>query len=248
MTGIEIPRDALLFYVDVDSLYTNIDNNSGIEAVKQAFLRNPVFDRPDVDILELLKISLEHNDFLFASNWYLQIFGTAMGKRFAPNYANLFMAEWEKQALTKFNKLPLIYLRYLDDIFGIWTHGDDEYRVFLDILNSHQNCVNLTSVTSKQSIDKSDFEEAVQILFHSLRQRNYTPRFLRHIKNTTLANIKNRNRKEQAAKCQVKRCQACTVFVDFTPNNNTKVTQRDKINNCGTSNVVHYNVFVLLIM
>jgi hypothetical protein len=79
-----------------------------------------------------------------------------MGKRFAPNYANLFMAEWEKQALRKCNKLPLIYLRYLDDIFGIWTHGDDEYRVFLDILNSHQNCVKLTSVTSKQSIDFLD--------------------------------------------------------------------------------------------
>ena len=79
-----------------------------------------------------------------------------MGKRFAPNYANLFMAEWEKQALRKCNKLPLIYLRYLDDIYGIWTHGDDEYRVFLDILNSHQNCIKLTSVTSKQSIDFLD--------------------------------------------------------------------------------------------
>ena len=87
--------------------------------------------------------------------------------------------------------------------------------------------------------NKSDFEEAIQILFHSLRQRNYTPRFLRHIKNTTLADIKNRSRKEQAAKYQVKRCQSCTVFVYFTPINNTKVTQRDKINNFGTSNVVY---------
>ena len=131
--------------MDVENLYTSIDNNSEIEAVKQAFLRNPDFDRPDVDILELLKISLEHNDFLFAYNWYLHIFGTAK-KRFVPNYANLFMAEWEKQALRKCNKLPMIYLRYLDDIFGILTHGDDEYRVFLDILNSHQNCVTLPSV------------------------------------------------------------------------------------------------------
>ena len=73
VTGIEIPKDALLFSMDEENLYTNIDNNSGIEAVKQAFLRNPDFDRPDVDILELLKISLEHNDFVFASNWYLQI-------------------------------------------------------------------------------------------------------------------------------------------------------------------------------
>ena len=87
--------------------------------------------------------------------------------------------------------------------------------------------------------NKSDFEEAIQILFHSLRQRNYTPRFLRHIKNTTLADIKNRSRKEQAAKYQVKRCQSCSEFVYFTPINNTKVTQRDKINNFGTSNVVY---------
>ena len=41
-------------------------------------------------------------------------------------------------------------------MFGIWTHGDDEYRVFFDILNSHQNYVKLTSVTSKQSIDFLD--------------------------------------------------------------------------------------------
>ena len=58
-----------------------------------------------------------------------------MGKRFAPNYANLFMAEWEKQALRKLMNI---------------------YRVFLDILNSHQNCIKLTSVTSKQSIDFVD--------------------------------------------------------------------------------------------
>ena len=154
--GIEIPRDALLFSMDVESFYTNIDNNSGIKAIKQTFLRKPDFDRPDVDILVLLKISLEHNDFLFDSNWNLQIFGIAMGKRFAPNYANLFMAEWGKQALRKCKILPLFYLRYLDDIFGIWTLGDDEYRVFLDTLNIHQNCVKLTSVTSKQSTDFLD--------------------------------------------------------------------------------------------
>ena len=109
-------------------------------------------------------------------------------------------------------------------------HPKHTFSVILksQLLRFHRICNN-----------ESDFEEAVQILFHNLRQRNYTPRFLRHVKNTTLADIKNRSRKEQSAKCQVKRCQACTVFVDFTPINNTKVTQRDKINNCGTSNVVY---------
>lgn len=61
------------------------------------------------------------NDFIFNEKFYLQIKGTAMGKRFAPAYANLYMANWEEEALTKCVHKPLCYLRYLDDIFGIWT-------------------------------------------------------------------------------------------------------------------------------
>ena len=74
--------------IDVDSLYTNIDNTNGLEAVKQIFNKNPDPNRPDKDILELLKINLENNDFEFNSQWYLQTWGASMGKKFAPNYAN----------------------------------------------------------------------------------------------------------------------------------------------------------------
>ena len=45
-------------------------------------------------------------DFIFDNEWYLQVGGTAMGKIFAPNYANIFMAQWEKKALEKCLKNP----------------------------------------------------------------------------------------------------------------------------------------------
>lgn len=48
-----------------------------------------------------MKINLRHNDFEFNGQFFLQIKGTAMGKRFAPAYANIFLAEWETQALNK---------------------------------------------------------------------------------------------------------------------------------------------------
>ena len=51
----------------IDSLYTNIDNTNGLEAVKQIFNKNPDPKRPDKDVLELLKINLENNDFVFNS-------------------------------------------------------------------------------------------------------------------------------------------------------------------------------------
>jgi hypothetical protein len=49
----------------------------------------------DKEILELLKIMLNNNDFQFGGHTYLQISGTAMGIPFAPNYANNCCAKVE---------------------------------------------------------------------------------------------------------------------------------------------------------
>jgi hypothetical protein len=46
-----------------------------------------------------------------------------MDKKFAPHSADIFMAQFERDALAKCPLKPLIYLRYLDDIFIVWTHG-----------------------------------------------------------------------------------------------------------------------------
>ena len=49
----------MLFTMDVESLYTNIGNASGLAAVKQAFKSTVDPNRPDKEILELLDISLK---------------------------------------------------------------------------------------------------------------------------------------------------------------------------------------------
>lgn len=138
-----IPQDSLLITIDVDALYTNIPNDSGIQAVKEAFQNSPDPTRPDRAILELLELTLKSNDFTFNNQWYLQIFGTAMGKIYAPNYANIFMAKWEHEALAKCHLQPLLYKRYLDDIFMIWTHGKEAFNNFFQILNSHDDSIKL---------------------------------------------------------------------------------------------------------
>lgn len=109
----------MLFTMDVESLYTNIDIKEGLESIKTAFLKNPDPGRPDAAILRLLEINLTRNDFEFNGEYYLQIKGTAMGKRFAPAYANIFMAQWETEILGKCEKCPSHYFRYLDDIWGV---------------------------------------------------------------------------------------------------------------------------------
>lgn len=127
----------LLVTGDVSALYTNMHINRTIDCVKKAFRNNKDDKRPDDQIIKLLEISLNNNDFEFDGKYYLQILGTAMGKRFAPALANLYLLEFDEQAANGFPIKPLFFLRYLDDIFFIWP-GDVEslkqYELYLNSL------------------------------------------------------------------------------------------------------------------
>ena len=154
--NITIPPNALLITLDVESLYTNIDNRAGIAAIRTLFDKYPNPKRPDQQILELLDLSLSNNDFQFLDSLYLQIWGTAMGKRYAPGYADAFLAVWDSEILQICPLKPLVYLRYLDDIFIIWTHSIEEFHQFIDILNSHRPTIKLKPTISNSSIDFLD--------------------------------------------------------------------------------------------
>lgn len=154
--NIQIPIHSMLFTIDVDSLYTNIVTEEGINAVLNVFQKNPDGGRPDKEIIQLLEINLLRNDFQFNGEWFLQVKGTAMGKRFAPAYADIFMAEWETSALGTCDKKPLHYHRYLDDIWGVWTYSEEEFNHFLHTLNNHNASIKLKSSTSLTAVDFLD--------------------------------------------------------------------------------------------
>ena len=154
--ALRIPTHAFLFTMDVDSLYTNIDIAGGMRAVRNAFNLNPDVTRPDDELLRLLEINLTRNDFLFDDQFFLQVKGTAMGKKFAPSYANLFMAQWETSALAACPLQPLSYMRYLDDIWGVWQHSESEFQLFLEILNTHDPSITLKSCQHLSSVDFLD--------------------------------------------------------------------------------------------
>ena len=79
LENINLLKDTILCTLDVTSLYTNIPNNEGIEAVRLLLSRNRShMDNPtNHSICSLLKLVLTCNN--FHSKHYLQIGGTAMG-------------------------------------------------------------------------------------------------------------------------------------------------------------------------
>ena len=71
----------------------------------------------------LIKLILTRNAFTFNEVFYLQQSGTAMGTCMALFYANLFIGKFEREFLRTQTALPLVWWRYIDDVFAIWTHA-----------------------------------------------------------------------------------------------------------------------------
>ena len=85
---------------------------------------------------------LANNFFEFNNEFYQQISGTAMGTKFAPPYACLFI-DWLEEHETCEIK-PWAYFRYIDDIFIIWTEGKDKLNTFFDKSNSFHPAIKFT--------------------------------------------------------------------------------------------------------
>ena len=85
-----LPENTILVTIDVTALYTNIPQNEGLEAVKEA-----LEDVDDSDfnefLLRMLEIVLKYNIFEFNKELFIQLIGTAMGSRPAPSYAKIFL-------------------------------------------------------------------------------------------------------------------------------------------------------------
>ena len=134
----QFPANSLLVTLEVSSLYTNIPHNEGISACRH-FLdtRDRNSSTVGTEILcDLIRMILTMNNFTFNDRHYLQIHGTAMGTRMAPSYANLFLAKFETDALSRAPYQPHTWWRYIDDIFMIWTHSVGDLHAFTSYLNT----------------------------------------------------------------------------------------------------------------
>ena len=63
-----------------------------------------------------------------------------MGTPMAVNFANLFMARFEEDMLQEYfvqhGIRPHTWLRYIDDIFFVWTGTEESLKHFLDFCNT----------------------------------------------------------------------------------------------------------------
>ena len=149
------PQD-LLVTLDVKALYTNIPHAEGLQALNETLIQNNHQEPPPWAITRLADLVLKNNMFQFNNRFYLQNQGTAMGTKMAPSYAILYMAKFEKEAISTYRLKPKLWLRYIDDVFMIWQHGLAELLKFVDFLNSINDTIRFTCESDPQQIPYLD--------------------------------------------------------------------------------------------
>ncbi len=152
-----LPTNSILVSFDVTSLYTNIPHTDSLQSCAKALIKDAKHDPKFIRLLiQGLRLVLELNAFEINGKMFLQTKGSAMGTRVAPSSACLTMGDLEENILTKSPYKPLIWLRYIDDIFAIWTHGRDTLDTFTSHMNTQHRSLKFTKEFSTEQLSFLD--------------------------------------------------------------------------------------------
>ena len=137
-----------LFTMDIVALYPMVPRVKAEAAMRRNLEKRETQTIPTEDLMELSKIVLDHNEFNFKGESYIQKEGTAIGSKLGKNYACAFMGEWEQEvcqrAEEEIGNKPRWWKRFVDDIIGIWRGSKEEFLKFIEVCNNHEERIKVT--------------------------------------------------------------------------------------------------------
>ncbi|KAM4770876.1 uncharacterized protein WCC33_002646 [Rhinophrynus dorsalis] len=176
----------ILVTSDISALYTNINHEQGIKALERSFEKYGFLEKSRRQfVLDSVSFILNTNYFVFNKIFYLQTRGTAMGTRFAPSFANLFLGIWEDDTIWASNWFTphiKLYRRYIDDIVMVWHGSSKLLEEFFHFINANDLNLKFTYTCSTKEIEFLDlclFVHEGHILtkthFKTVDQNSYIP-------------------------------------------------------------------------
>ena len=127
-------------------------------ALKKALENRPVKKIPTENLIKMAEFVLRNNLFDFNNKVFQQISGTVIGTKVTPPYAYIYMDRVKKDFLETQELPPLLWLRFIDDIFFIWTqtHGKEELKRFMEKFNNFTPNLRFIYESSEKSISFLD--------------------------------------------------------------------------------------------
>ena len=145
-----VPERSFLVNADVVGPYPSIPHKEGILALKSKLEEQTFSKIPTNDLDKLAEFVLKNIFFEFSKEIKQQISGTTIRTKFSPPYACIYMDKTEADFLEWQELQPFVWLRYIDNIFFIWTHGEAELKKFMEGLNNFLSNLKFTYESPKK--------------------------------------------------------------------------------------------------
>ena len=143
--------------MDITLLYTNIPNDEGLKALRQSLDSSQNQSTSTKVIVTLMHLILALNNFVFNGINFLQTQGVSMGTNSVPSFFTIFMGYFEEKFIYPFiQNLHSFYLRYISDIFMIWTGTKLQFEQFIVHLNQQHPSIKFTSKISNEAVEFLD--------------------------------------------------------------------------------------------
>ena len=162
----------VLVSFDVVSLFTNVPLSETIELITDFLYSHKSKVRPPLPKSNFKKLltCATSGLFMYKDKVYQQTDGVTMGNPLGPTLANFFMANIESKIFESPScDHPRFYVRYVDDIFAVFSF-DTDFSRFLNILNKQHpnisftyegNCDSLPFLDTEIKIDGQTFRSEV---------------------------------------------------------------------------------------
>ena len=137
-------------------LYPSIPHDEGLNVLRNQY--DKFIDKTvrTEEIIKMAEFVLKNNLLEVKSKFYKQISGTAIGTKFAPPYACIFMDYIEAEFLKSQEIKIWLWKRFTDDIFFIWTDTEENLDKFLEDLNKFHPNLRFTYEKSREKINFLD--------------------------------------------------------------------------------------------
>ncbi len=143
----QVPNNTLLVILNVVSLYTNIPHHEALVTVSRLLhaKRSPSLKPSNQDLIRLLTLVLSLNHLESNNTFWTQRGGVAICSKVSPTVANLSVEDFEIKYVYSYHLQTSIWLRYIDDIFLVWSHSREELDTFIQHLNAAHPTLKFTA-------------------------------------------------------------------------------------------------------
>ena len=111
---------------DLVDLYASIPQKAGLNALREALDKRENKHIPTDNLLTMAEFVLKNNYFEFNGKGKNQLLGTVIRNMSVPTYASIFVDNLESDFLKYQELTPMIWYRYTDNVFFIWTHDKEK--------------------------------------------------------------------------------------------------------------------------